>query len=212
MLYLVGGASRSGKSGLVRKLLAEKKVPYFPLDAVMMACSTRGEFNVYHSHSPERRSKALWPFTQEILNTTSAYIKDYAFEGDYILPGNINAFRKRHPDRDLRAVFLGYAKMAPERKLSDIRKYAASNDWTRLCGDDQLLEHIHAHIAFSVSLKAMCLQEGIAYFDVGDDFSGQLDNAYAYLTQNASPVDPCRSGHSVDSRNIQGPDHRSPSP
>ena len=37
MLYLIGGASRAGKSLLARRLLAEHGVPGFPLDAIMMA-------------------------------------------------------------------------------------------------------------------------------------------------------------------------------
>jgi ATP-dependent Zn protease len=37
MLYIIGGASRSGKTLLARRAVVEKKIPYFPMDALFGA-------------------------------------------------------------------------------------------------------------------------------------------------------------------------------
>jgi hypothetical protein len=93
VLYLVGGASRSGKSQIVKRLLSEKRVPYFPLDAIMMIFANGGLVN--NRDTPENRSKALWPFTETLINVTLNNIEDYAFEGDYFLPENLKSLEKK---------------------------------------------------------------------------------------------------------------------
>ncbi len=40
MPYLVGGASRAGKSTLARRLLMERSIPYFSIDILMMGVAT----------------------------------------------------------------------------------------------------------------------------------------------------------------------------
>jgi hypothetical protein len=186
MLYFIGGASRSGKSQLVRKLLSANNVPYFPLDAVMMACSKRPEcFKMNHQDSPQERSVALWPFTEEIVNTTSYHLDNYAFEGDYIFPNNIKAFEKKYSGRRFSAVFLGYADIDPEKKLQDIRRFSSLMDWTRKRSDEQLLEHIKVHIAISITLRDQCAIHGFPYFEAKNDFAAYLDDVYQTLTQNS---------------------------
>ena len=58
MLYLIGGASRAGKSLLARRLLVEHGVPGFPLDALMMAAVRQTEhgFAVRYGDSAYQRA------------------------------------------------------------------------------------------------------------------------------------------------------------
>lgn len=187
MLYFIGGASRSGKYQLVMKLLSEKGVPYFPLDSLMMACSKKPEcFKMTPQDSPEKRSSVLWPFTEEVVNTTSYHLDNYAFEGDYILPENVKTFREKYSYRQCRAVFLGYADVDPAQKMRDIRQFASSTDWTRNKSDDLLLQHINVHIALSVRLKAQCASYGFAYFEASNNFTEYLNDAYQSITRRLS--------------------------
>ena len=72
MLYLIGGASRAGKSMLARRLLVEHGVPGFPLDAFMMAAERLPGhgFAVQSGDSAYQRATALWPFTSESVSYT----------------------------------------------------------------------------------------------------------------------------------------------
>ena len=42
MIYLIGGASRSGKTSLVLRLLEEKSIPYLSTDVLMMGLRGAG--------------------------------------------------------------------------------------------------------------------------------------------------------------------------
>jgi len=179
VLYLVGGASRSGKSLLVKRLLSEKQVPYLSLDVLMMVFANGRLVN--DRDTPENRSKALWPFTATLINVTLNNIENYAFEGDYLLPENLKSLEKKMPGRALKVIFLGYSNIDHREKLKNIRHYASQSDWTKRKTDDELLEHIRAHISFSRTLKEQCATLGFNYLEAGDDFLKYMDQAYRLL-------------------------------
>ncbi len=179
VLYLVGGASRSGKSQVVKRLLSEKQVPYFPLDVIMMAFANGALVN--HRDTPGNRSKVLWPFTETVINVTPNNIEDYAFEGDYFFPENLKSLEKRMHGRAFKAIFLGYSNIDHREKLKNIRRYASQTDWTKKRTDDELLEHIRVHSLFSRTLKEQCVTLGFNYLEASDDFLKYVDEAYRLL-------------------------------
>ena len=151
MLYLIGGASRAGKSLLARRLLVEHRVPGFPLDALMMAAVRQTEhgFALRDGDSACQRATALWPFTSELIFTAAAQMQDYAFEGDYLLPRLVAMFRKKYPGLPTRAVFLGYAQADPAHKLQAIREHVSTNDWTSRLDDGALRDLVQQELDFS---------------------------------------------------------------
>jgi predicted kinase len=62
MLYLLGGASRAGKSTLARRLLMQQCIPYFSIDALMMGfVNGMPEFGLDPDESEQARAVRLWP-------------------------------------------------------------------------------------------------------------------------------------------------------
>jgi hypothetical protein len=170
----------------VRKLLAHHRVPYFPLDAIMIATGNRpGIFDVHHGQSPLVRSAALWPLTEDVVKTVAEQVDSYAFEGDYILPSNLKEFADRNPRYRFSAVFLGYADADPVRKLEAIRRFALPADWTRGRSDARLADHIKTHIAFSAAIREQCMRLGFPYIEAGHDFDAYLDDALKRLVTQA---------------------------
>lgn len=142
MLYLIGGASRAGKSLLARRLLVEHGVPGLPLDAIMVAASRQQGFQVGFDDPSPQRAAALWPFTADVIHTIAFQMQHYAFEGDYLLPQHVAAFRHVYPQLLVQSVFLGYAQVDPEQKLRDIREHVSTNNWTHALDDAALMRHI----------------------------------------------------------------------
>jgi hypothetical protein len=105
VLYLIGGTSRSGKSLITRKLLKEKGIPYFPLDSVVMGF-THGipEYGVHDKLFPEEIAKRMWPFVKAMCEYLIYVGKDYAVEGEALLPVNVSELMAQHGNK---SVFFG---------------------------------------------------------------------------------------------------------
>jgi hypothetical protein len=191
MLYLIGGAPRSGKSLLVRRLLAERHVPYLPIDQLMMGVA-RGwpDAGVDPAASDAAVGERLWPVIREMARTLLDDGLDYAIEGAQLQPAHVAAVRDLHPTA-VRACFLGYADATPGKKLRAIRKHAGlPNDWIQAWAwsDAEVLAFIGRMTAHSAELRDRCAAHGLRYFEVSQDFDGSLTAALSYLTAPGDPV------------------------
>lgn len=182
MLYLLGGASRGGKSKLARRFLDERRVPYMPLDVLMMGFA-RGlpEYGVGPTLPAPEVAERLWPVVRGMAVTAAEDGVDYLFEGDSLLPRQA-AELGRALGEGVRVAFLGYADAPPAQKLRDIRSFGGGpNDWVAGLPDDRLLEIAAKNAAFSARLREECAAFGLSYFDTSRDFSGALDAAFRHL-------------------------------
>ena len=63
MLFLVSGASRSGKTLIARKILADKQIPYLSLDWLMMGFNDGiPEYGIHHLLWPNEIARKMAPF------------------------------------------------------------------------------------------------------------------------------------------------------
>jgi hypothetical protein len=183
MLYLVGGASRSGKTRLARSLLERKGIAYFPVDALMM-----GFFNGYPDFGldPETsgivRGEKLWPILRAVvvnLIEEKLYHPDYLFEGDELLPKHAAELAGAYPG-EVRACFLGYTDVVPAEKLRAVRQFEP--EWAKFYNDDGIvLAFLERQAEFSRYLQQECATHGLPYFDVSNDFDGGVEAAYKFL-------------------------------
>lgn len=181
MLYVIGGASRSGKTLLSRRVVSEKKIPYFPLDALFGALA-RGapELGVGYEDSLLDRPVKMWPISKYLLKFFLQEEQDFLIEGDSILPAQVNELLVA--GKPIKCCFVGYTELTKEDKFLLVRKYQQGNtDWTKGVSDDQMLVMIDEMIQFSKYLKEECVKYGIKYFDVSHDFDGVRDQAFDYL-------------------------------
>jgi hypothetical protein len=183
MLYLLGGASRAGKSKLARRLLDERRIPYFSFDILMMGLANGlPEFGLNPDDSGIVRGEQLWPILRAMCVNVLETNVTYLFEADLLLPKHAAELMREH-GAQVRACFIGYTEVSPEAKLQEIRRFGGEpNDWVQESTDDDVLTLINEMMEFSSYLQRECAIHHLEYFDSSADFPGTLDAAFHYLT------------------------------
>lgn len=184
MLYLLGGASRGGKSRLARRLLAGRGVPSLHLDLLMMGFAKGLPGLGVDPETPAAvRGARMWPVVRAMAVTAIEDGVDCLFEGDLLLPEHAADLRDAHGE-EVRAAFLGYAEVDARRKLREIRSFGGGpNDWLSDLPDQRVLEIVATNTRLSLRLKDECAALDLPYFDTSHDFFGGLDAAFAHLSR-----------------------------
>jgi hypothetical protein len=181
MLVFIGGAARTGKGMLVRRLLIEMQLPYLSIDVLKMGLA-RGvpEFGIDPDAGGIIVAEKLWPLVREMSISLLREGVDYAMEGE-LLPQQVAALQHDYPSQ-IKACFLGYATITPTQKLHEIRTHAEyPNDWPSTYADSALLNIITREIGFSQYLMDACARYTVRYFDTSHDFVPTLDQVVAYV-------------------------------
>jgi hypothetical protein len=181
MLLFIGGAARTGKGMLVRRLLVDRQMAYLSLDVLKMGLA-RGvpEYDIDPDAGGIRVAERLWPLVREMSVNLLAERVDYAIEGE-LVPKHVNALRHAYPSQ-IKACFLGYTTITPAQKLHEIRMHTGyPNDWSSSYADLALLNIITREIAFSQYLMDECATCHLPYFDTSHNFVQTLDQVVAYV-------------------------------
>ncbi len=182
MLYLIGGAARSGKSTLARRLLHKRGIPCFCADYLTSGLEAGApSLGVRHELPDRRRGELVWPVLRSLLRNIVEVEPDYVVEGDVLVPTGVAELAAAHEGR-VRACFLVSARGAAEAKRASIRSFpSAVNDWVAGMPDQDLADLVGEMQAFSRYLESECERCGLAYFDGGASFGDALRQAEAYL-------------------------------
>ncbi len=190
MLYLIGGAPRSGKTTLARRMLAEHGVPYFSIDTLIASlASTHPELGMRVSDPALKRMEIVWPTIRKVATDVVQSGDNLLLEGDVLLPKHLIEFG--HTTRaGIKTCFIGYADVDPLKKLRAIREHASDGiDWTEELDDARLLSLIGELRTFSEYLRRECCHYKIPYFDGSTCFASAIREAKAYL-HSAALLDP----------------------
>jgi hypothetical protein len=182
MLYIVGGAARTGKSIIASRFMQDAGVPYFSLDILMVGLSRGFPEHGINPEDPDHKNAGkMWPVVRAMsINIIEAGI-EYLLEGVSILPVQVNELMGLHPD-DTKACFIGYTDISPEKKLEAIREHSAyPNNWSKDYSDQQLLDLINNMIKHSLYLRDECTRYAVPYFDQSEDFVRTIDEVLEYL-------------------------------
>lgn len=182
MLYIIGGAARSGKSLLAHKILKEKLVPFFPLDGLVGTLAhSAPEHGVRHQNDFVEKSEKTWKFSKELFIYFFKTQTSYLVEGDCILPQQIAELQAEYSGQ-IKCCFLGYPSMTAPQKLDMVRTFhLGDKDWTRKHSDEKMLEMLEAMIVYSKHLQEECAKYNIPFFDVSDNFEKAQAEAYGVL-------------------------------
>lgn len=182
MLFLVGGASRSGKTLIARKILADEQIPYLSLDWLMMGFNDGiPEYGIHHLLWPNEIAEKMAPFLRGMIDCMLVDGMDYVIEGEAMLPRHVADLVEKHPD-DIRAVFVGYTEIDAKQKAALVKKHGdAEHDWLTKKSDEYIRDHIENMIAYSKMVKDGCGKHGLRYFDTSEDFLGAIGAATDYL-------------------------------
>jgi 2-phosphoglycerate kinase len=182
MLFFVSGASRSGKTHIARKILADRQIPYLSLDWLMMGFNDGiPDYGIHHLLWPDDVARRMRPFLQGMIDCMLVDGMDYVIEGEAMLPQLAADLIEQRPDA-VKAAFLGYTEIDVENKVALVKKYGGSeNDWLTDESDEYIRNHIGNMIAYSKMIKKECEKHGLPYFDTSDDFQGATEAATDFL-------------------------------
>ena len=178
MLFLVSGTSRSGKTLIARKILADNQIPYLSLDWLMMGFNDGiPEYGIHHLLWPNEIAEKMSPFLQGMIGSMLVDGMDYVIEGEAMLPELVADLVAKHPDK-VRAVFVGYTEIDVEDKVALVKKHRdGEDDWLTNESDEYIRDHIGNMIAYSKMIKEGCAEHGLSYFDTSEDFLGAIEAA-----------------------------------
>ena len=185
MLFLVSGTSRSGKTLIARRILAEKQIPYLSLDWLMMGFNDGiPEYGIHHLLWPNEIAEKMWPFLRGMIDCMLVDGMDYVIEGEAMLPQLVADLVEKHPD-EIRVVFVGYTEIKAENKVALVKQHVdRENDWLIKESDDYIRDHIKNMITYSKMIKKGCEKHGLSYFDTSKDFMGAIEAATEFLVED----------------------------
>jgi hypothetical protein len=185
MIYLVGGAARSGKTILTQRLLKEHGVPYFCMDYFVTALENGcPELGIDSEEANITRTAKVWPRIEYLIRNIAEVEPAYTVDGDALSPTGVESLVSEYGSK-LRPCFIGYANISPLLKLHQIRTFTGGvNDWIQDHTDEYILDLIDDMIAYSCFAEQECHRLSLPYFDVSDDFPDTIERVYAYLTNN----------------------------
>jgi 2-phosphoglycerate kinase len=176
MLYLIGGAARTGKTIIAERLLKDRNIPFFSLDYLVSALDRN-----LHNIPSRQAAHKIMSNLESMLRNIAEVKSDYIIEGDKLLPGLVSKLIGEYPNQII-SCFLGYPNIDPEKKVKEIKQYPGRiNDWTRDLSETELRDLITEMLDYSRYLETECHKYNLIYFDTSEDFSNTVEKAYIYL-------------------------------
>lgn len=183
MLYLIGGATRSGKTTLAREMLARRGVPWFSLDMLRTGLRHGAPgLGLDLSQGDLDAADRLWPVVQPLLDSILFFDVPYLVEGSCLRPSHLARFQARRSEADIRILFLGYPGTAPDRKLSQLEAHGGVNDWLAARPRAARAGQVARGLADSRALARECARAGLPFLDTGEDFAAAISGAVSLLT------------------------------
>lgn len=171
MIYLISGASRSGKSKIANRLHQETGISYLPLDSVMMAFMHGvKEIEIHDKLWPHEIAEKLWGFLEAFIYNLNYNEVDFIIEGEAMLPSLLSTL-----NQDIlpfiKVVFIGYDQANLDQKVVDCKTFSSgSKDWLMNESETNIFNHIENMIAYSKDIKRECLKYHMSYFDTSLNF------------------------------------------
>ena len=122
MIYLIAGASHTGKTVLAQKILEEKHIPYLSLDHLKMGLIRSGNTNLT-VFDDDKLTDYLWPITREMVKTAIENGQSLTVEGCYIPHSWAEDFGESYRSQ-IRAIWLIMTESYIEANFSDIQSHA----------------------------------------------------------------------------------------
>lgn len=123
MIYLITGASHTGKTYLAQKLLEKTKISAFSQDHLKMGLIRTGLINVT-VYDDDKITESIWPITREMIKTAIENHQNLIVEGCYIPYDWKQSFEPEYL-QEIRYVCLVMSETYIRERFADIRKYAS---------------------------------------------------------------------------------------
>lgn len=84
MIYIITGASHTGKTALAQRILEKYKYPYLSIDHLKMGLIRSGQTDLTPMSPDEELTAYLWPTVREIIKTAIENKQNLTVEGCYV--------------------------------------------------------------------------------------------------------------------------------
>ena len=184
MIYMIGGAPRTGKSILGQQVAARLRIGWISTDLLLAQLRLHGvsEAEVGWDASPEaisRRTEWFFPSLEHFVWGVDSHANNYLIEGVDFLPEHVDRLAAQF---DIRAVFLGRSQMT----LVQFDQYPGhSHGYARL--PEEMRRQFAGDVPrWSKFIKREAARFGIPYVDMTVEFPLRLQTAESLLVTGSS--------------------------
>ncbi len=168
MIFLIGGASHTGKTLLAQRLLEKYHYPYLSVDHLKMGLIRSGQ-TALTPMDDDRLTGYLWPIVREMVKTAIENGQNLIVEGCYIPFDWEKEFGKDYR-KEIRYVCLVMSRRYIESHFADIRDYAGIIE-TRLDDSDLSAQKLIAENERNLEL---CRTFGCEYILIDEEYAISL--------------------------------------
>ena len=164
MIYLITGASHTGKTALAQRLLEKYNFPYLSIDHLKMGLIRSNNTNLTPLSSDDELTDYLWPIVKEMVKTAIENKQNLIVEGCYIPLDWQKDFGKEYIQH-IKFYCLIMSEKYIKSNFDDITKYANVVE-SRLyddCDIDELIQD-NAHRLI------LCQKFGVDYIFIDDEY------------------------------------------
>lgn len=182
MLFLLGGAARSGKSIIARRILAEKGIPFFCLDHLAIgAANAIPQLQIDLDSDDESVGEKIWPLVKAMAKVM---IKDkipYLLEGASLQPKHAHELVSEFPTQ-VRVGFIGYADAEIQWKFEQIKRYGGGpDDWMMQFEDSIVIKELERLKTISIALRQECEIYQLRYVETSIEFDKSVETVIKFL-------------------------------
>jgi hypothetical protein len=181
MIYLIGGAPRTGKSILGQRFAAKHQISWITTDLLLELLRVKGETgikNKWDASLAAIESNAVWffPYLQRLVGGLTSQAPGYVIEGVDFLPHQVSQLAQKYR---LRAVFLGRSQMT----LAQFDQYPGKSPGYAKLPKAVRQQMVHDIPQWSAYVQQTAHRFSYPYVDMVNDFELRLDEAEAILEE-----------------------------
>ena len=170
MIFLIAGASHTGKTALAQRLLEKYGYPYLSIDHLKMGLIRSGNTSLAPESDDEALTDYLWPIVREIVKTAIENRQNLIVEGCYIPFDWAKSFETDYlPHIRYRCLVMSEAYI---RSHYDEIKRTASIIENRLDDVDCTMESL---LRDNAQVMAMCRKFGVEMLLIDGDYQVDVD-------------------------------------
>jgi len=123
MIFLITGASHTGKTALAQKLLEQYRYPYFSIDHLKMGLIRSGNTHLTPESEDEILTEYLWPIVREMIKTAIENEQNLIVEGCYV-PLDWEKDLGEEYRKEIRFYCLIFSENYIRNHFDDVKRYA----------------------------------------------------------------------------------------
>lgn len=177
MIYLIGGAPRTGKSGLVQQLITRKPISSLSTDFLYDLDQVRAITN-FDKLDVLKKGEVFFPILERIIGNIQRQSENCVIDGDVILPRHADFLSKKY---EIRACFLGLS----EASIEEIIQHGGHFNWPKYKLENGMAKDVEGLVERTIQkseiIASECVKYDQYYLDLSADFTLGQARALRYL-------------------------------